>query len=848
MTTEESITDDASSPTWGRSACCHCGEPCPDPSLTRAEKAFCCHGCLVVYDLLTESGLGHFYDLGPTPGTHIGKKFSSAPWIFLDEPALAERLLDFTDDRQSKVTLHVPAIHCIACVWLLENLFRLHPGIERSEVNFARREAAITFRTGQIKLSELVALLGSLGYEPELNGSELDKTNPAPGRKRAWLQIGVAGFAFGNIMLFSIPQYFGLDQFHRGIFKTIFGVASLALALPVVIFSASDYWRSALLAVRRRQLTLEVPIAIGLAAIYGQSAWEIFNATGEGYCDSLTGLIFFLLCGRAFQARTQERMAFDRDYKSFLPLAVTRKIGAAEKKILLSQLQVGDRVLIRNGELIPADARLVSGPAFVDYSFVTGESALVEKSEGDHLYAGGRQSGGAIEIETVKAVSQSYLMSLWNHEAFRKDRDDNFNTLTNRYSRRFTFVVVSVALLAAVFWIFSGNFPRGLKAFTSVLIVACPCALALAAPFTLGTAQRWLARLDVFLRNALILERLAKVDAIVFDKTGTLTAAGGKAITFDGSSLNETERHWMASLARHSTHPHSVSIAQSFEILSAPESVSAFRETPGSGIEGTIQGHSLLLGSIDWLGSRGVRLTKTPGTDHTAAVHLAIDSRHRAAFRVSGTLRRDLGQLFQKLAGRYDLALLSGDNAREREAFRALLGSSATLKFNQSPIDKLGFIQHLQQSGRTVMMVGDGLNDAGALRQADVGVAVVEEIGVFSPASDVILAAGRVAQLFEILALARRSAALVRISFGISSLYNCVGISIAAAGLLSPLTCAVLMPLSSVSVVLFSCTMTSLAARKLFEACARTATPFAAQVEGRTSTDLALVPELEATA
>ena len=814
----------------GRASCFHCGEPCPDALFTRAEKTFCCNGCSIVHDLLTENGLGHFYDLNQTPGVRVRRAPTQVQWDFLDEPELQQRLLDFTDGQQSRVTFNLPAIHCIACVWLLENLFQLHSGIGRSRVNFLKREVAISFAPGQLKLSELVALLTSLGYEPSLTLGELEKRAAGPARKRQWLQVGIAGFAFGNIMLFSLPLYFGLDSFHAPFFQRLFGWLSLALALPVLLFSASDYWKSALLSLRRRLLTLDVPIALGLAAIYGQSVFEIATARGAGYCDSLTGLIFFLLCGRAFQQKTQDRLAFDRDYKSFFPLSVTRKGRAdngahgvtrptGEHRISLSQLQVGDRIVIRNGELIPADAKLVSGPAFIDYSFVTGESEPVAKGPGDYLYAGGQQIGAVIEIETVKPVSQSYLTSLWGHEAFQKNREADLQTLTNCYSRRFTFIVMAVALGAAAFWMASGNFPRGIKAFTSVLIVACPCALALAAPFTLGTAQRWLARGKTFLKNALVLERLTKVDTLVFDKTGTLTVSSANAVGFQGRPLNPMEAGWIYSLTRHSTHPHSVRVGESLAGERFVEPVQSFLETPGSGIEGQVQGREIWLGSRAWLESRGARAgTQTqPQPDGTegSVVGVAIDGKFRGAFTLTSVLRPDIEQLLPGLAAHYEIALLSGDNEKERARFCGLIGGDARLHFNQSPLDKLRFIRRLQESGRTVMMVGDGLNDAGALKQSDVGVAVVEKAGAFSPASDVILEAASVPRLQEILALARRATRIVRWSFGISAAYNLVGITIAAAGVLSPLVCAVLMPVSSISVVLFACGMTTWAARHM---------------------------------
>lgn len=789
--------------------CFHCGEICPDLTFTSGENTFCCQGCLIVHDLLAENGLEQFYDLSRHPGVRMKGASNRQQWAFLDEPKIEQRLLDFTDGKTSRVTLHIPTIHCIACVWLLENLFRLHPGIARSQVNFPRREVSIQFAAEKIKLSEVVVLLATIGYEPALTLGELEKAKPTSAGKRQWLQIGVAGFAFGNIMLFSLPRYLGLDSFSGEVFARIFGYLSLALAIPVITYSASDYWKSALLSLRQRVLTLDVPIALGLAAIYGTSAFEILTRRGEGYCDSLTGLIFFLLCGRAFQQKTHEQIAFDRDYKSFFPLSVTRKNSNGEEHASLSELRVGDRILLRNSELIPADSKLISGVATIDYSFVTGESEPVAKNIGDYLYAGGKQAGAAIELEIVKPVSQSYLTSLWNHEAFQKERDDTLNTLTNLYSRRFTLIVIAVAVLAAIIWTATGNFPRGIKAFASVLIVACPCALALAAPFTLGTAHRLLARLNVFVKNSVVLERMARVTTIVFDKTGTLTTATNSTETFRGAPLSDNEQLLVLSVARQSTHPYSQRIVESMRNGRTMKPLDAFGETPGQGLKGKIEGHEILLGSQKWLESHSVQLAQ-----HGPGVQLAIDGKHRGAFAIGTAIREKTDRMLEKLADHYELALLSGDNEREREIFWNLFGDDAVMHFNQSPLDKLNFIRNLHGKKETVMMVGDGLNDAGALKQSDVGVAVVERVGAFSPASDVILEAARVRELAKILSFARASTRIVRVSFGVSAAYNLVGLSIAAAGILSPIICAVLMPLSSATVVLFAVGATTFAARR----------------------------------
>ena len=671
-------------------ACFHCGTLCRDRKFRRDEKHFCCNGCLTVFELLTESGLTDFYNLSENAGVRVNAAAPADRFKFLDEPAMRERLVDFSDAKLTRLTLHLPAIHCVACVWLLENLFRLQPGIGQSQVNFPRKEISFAFETARVKLSEVVTLLASLGYEPELKLSDLDAKPRNRVARRLWIQLGLAGFAFGNIMLFSISGYFGLDTFAGPTFRKLTGLISLALALPVVTYSALDYWRAAWTSLKQRLLNIDVPIAAGVAAIFVQSSYEVFTGRGNGYFDSLCGLIFFLLCGRLFQQKTYDRLSFDRDYKSFFPLSVTRlerrpparpgPVGVQasacspstlkrelqparsetgvpiETHVSLAQLVVGDRLLIRNGELIPADARLVSGPALIDYSFVTGESEPVEKKLDDHLYAGGRQTGGFIEVEMVKAVSQSYLTSLWNQDAFQKAKRDDLNKLTNTYSQRFTKIVVVIALGAAAYWAWADP-AIALKAFTSVLIVACPCALALAAPFALGTAQRVLARRGVFLKNPYILETLAEVDAVVFDKTGTLTAAGAGNVTWIGqvgvqalacspntlkrelqqagpevgAPLSSDEERWLYSMTRHSTHPLAVRIGEAIKREHFPDNVRSFLETAGCGMEGSVAGNEIWMGSAAWLESRGARLWSETQPQHTTSSDAPKQSRRAAA-------------------------------------------------------------------------------------------------------------------------------------------------------------------------------------------------------------------------
>ena len=795
--------------------CSHCGLPCGESTLRQGERRFCCSGCQTVFEVLSEGGLDEFYRLGGAQGVRGGDSDPQERFAFLDAPEVRSALVDYSDDRRTRVTFRVPAIHCVACVWLLEHVFRLRPGIGASSVNFLRREVCLTFDPTILRLSQVAALLASLGYEPDLRASDLEPSTARPVSRRLWLQLGVAGFAFGNTMLLSLAMYLGLDSVSGPAFRHLAGWISFLLSLPVVTFSAWDYYQAAWTGIRRRVPVIEIPIALGILALMGQSVFEVFSRRGDGYFDSLAGLLFFLLCGRLFQQKTHARLVFDRDYKAFFPLAVTRLGARGEERVAVAQLAVGDRLVLRHGEWVPADARLLGGEARIDYAFVTGESQPESCAPGEVLFAGGRQTAGRIELEILKPVSQGYLTSLWNQEAFQKTRQaDPVDRITEAYSRRFSLLLLVIALGAASAWWILGDGVRAVQALVSVLIVACPCALALASPFTLGTAQRVLGRLGIHLKNPFVLETLARVDCLVFDKTGTLTRAGTAAVRWQGRTLDSDETRRIRALIGQSNHPLSTRVR---ECLGSPsrqtgDQVADYVETPGGGIAGTVDGVPLVVGSWEHLRERGVALGEatrdpSPSTAETGGsrVHVALDGRHRGVFVVGHPLRPGIESLLGTLRARAEVALLSGDNDADAARFRELFGASATLRFHQSPAQKLEFIRQRQaEGGRTVLMVGDGLNDAGALQQADVGVAVVEEAGAFSPASDLILAGARVPDLDRILGFARASVGWVHRGFLISGLYNVVGISIAASGRLSPVVCAVLMPLSSFTVVAFS--------------------------------------------
>ena len=664
-------------------------------------------------------------------------------------------------------------------------------------MNFLKREISVSFRNDLITLKQVVELLVNVGYEPHISLEDLDRTEKQSTDKRLYYQVGVTGFAFANIMIFSLPGYFAPDAVEPTL-RVTFKYFSLLLALPVIFYSAQDYFISAWNGLIHKGVNMDLPISLGIAALFLQSLYEILLTSGDGYLDSLSGLVFFLLIGKVFQKKTYDLLSFDRDYKSYFPLAVITRRDGKETSTPVTDLRLRDRVVLRNGELVPADSILMSGEARIDYSFVTGEADPVAKDVGDLIYAGGRQIGGVIEVEVVKEASQSYLTRLWNDDAFTEDRGGQITTLANRISVWFTLTVLSIAVAGAVYWSFDDSV-SSILVFAAVLIVACPCALALSTPFTLGTSLRIFGRNSLFLKNVNVVEMMAKIDTIIFDKTGTLTGSQTAGVKFDGVVLSSDKLSMIRSVAHQSTHPQSARIFQSLKEAELKR-VDNYVEEVGFGVGGVVDGHTVRIGSAAWVGE--VPEDQKP-LDSSGRVFVSIDGRYVGMFRIGTTFRAGLKGLLSSLTG-YRIVMMSGDNERDRGQLEKLFPKSAELLFNRTPHDKLDYVKELQRKDRRTLMIGDGLNDAGALAKSDVGIAVTDDTSSFSPASDALISGDSLHKLGKFLRFSRISMRIIIASFILSFLYNFIGLGFAVTGQLSPIVSAILMPLSSISIVLFT--------------------------------------------
>ncbi len=788
--------------------CYHCGESC-DNSIAIDHKSFCCEGCKQVYLLLNETDMCNYYALDKTPGITAKGRFTDNRYAYLDNEEVQHKLLRFRDGKQAHVQFYLPTMHCASCIWLLENLHRINPAVIHSQTNFQRKEILVIFDEQKTTLRKIVELLAFVGYEPYITLNDGEEKKEKKINRSHIFKIGVAGFAFSNIMMLSFPDYFAGGHLGDEQLRNTFSYVSLLLSLPVLFYCASEFFISGWKGLRQGWLNIDAPIALAILMAFGRSVYEILTHTGPGYLDSMSGIVFFMLVGRWFQNRTYDAFSFDRDYRSYFPLGVTVLKDREEVNVPVIQLQKGDVILVRNEEMIPADGILLRGRGNIDYSFVSGETTPVDKNKGELLYAGGKQMGTTITVEVVTPVSQSYITQLWNNDVFhgKKNKEESF---VHPWSRYFTYALFILAFLSALYW-YQHDSTKVLPAITSVLIVACPCSLLLSATFTYGNMLGIFGRKKFYLKNANVIEALEKVNTIVLDKTGTLTHHHAADVTFEGDQLSDEERSMVQALTSQSTHPLSKMISASLAVDQKPGmDVDEYREVTGKGLEALVNQRQVRIGSSSFVREDGSLALADTG------VHISFDDEVKGRFMVSNRYRDGIAEMAAELkANGYEIHLLSGDNDSERKNLEKLFGPDLHVLFRQGPQDKLDYIKKLQSQGKNVMMLGDGLNDAGALRQANVGIAVTDATNLFSPASDGILDGLQVGRLAHFLQYAKTGKTIVTASFILSILYNIVGLSFATQALLSPLIAAILMPASSISIVVLVSVYARIAARKI---------------------------------
>ncbi len=778
-------------------ACYHCGVACLTTNIMADGKYFCCEGCELVYEIINNNGLCDYYDLQSHPGISRIKPIRNDKYSFLDDEAISTRLCNFVNGDQAIATLYIPSIHCSSCMWLLEHIGRMDAGVAESRISFTAKQVTIRFNREKTSLRKIVELLATIGYEPYISLDDGNEKKAKSYNKQRIIKLGIAGFCFGNIMMMSFPEYLAGTSGIESQYANLFRYLNLLFSLPVFFYSATEFYGAAWAGLKQKTLNIDAPIVLALLITFSRSVFEILTNSGAGYLDSMSGIVFFMLAGRVVQERTYKLLSFTRDYKSYFPIAVSVRTPGGLVSTQLEDLKEKDIVVLHHDEIIPADSVVLNGNALIDYSFVSGEAEPVKVEQDKMVYAGGKQKGEELLIRVVKPVAGSYLTSLWNHYAFKGNKleKNDRKSVIHLLSRYFTVILFTLAALTAAYWYFHDP-SKIVSSVSAMLIVACPCALLLSATFTNGNILRILGLNGLYVRDATVIEQIGKTDHIVFDKTGTMTDGSATEVACAGHELNSEEKDLLYSVVRQSNHP----VSKALEMWLGVRNIvplSSWKEVTGSGLVAHYGKDVMQVGSAEFVG------ITNPGDYDNATVYIRFNDTVTSV-KLSSALRKGVAGLVGKIKERYALSLLSGDNDRQRSFFSALFGEKSELLFDQKPLDKLTYIENLQKRGEKVMMIGDGLNDAGALQQSNVGITLIDDVNNFTPACDAIFNAKNIGSFNSLLELARASNTVIRVSFIVSIIYNVVGLYFAMQGLMRPVVAAVLMPCSTLSIVIIS--------------------------------------------
>ena len=796
--------------------CFHCGLPIPPEAdyrarLDGAERRFCCFGCQSVCSAIFEAGLQGYYQRTPE-GTLLGPP---------PEPPRDIEIYDLDEVQQEFVTcsgdvrdihLLVEGIHCAACVWLIERGLQRVPGVQSANVNLAAKRLHLRWDNRRARLSDVIRALARIGYaavpyDPESAEGVIKKAN------RAMLyRLFFAGFAMMNMLWISIALYSGAS---RDEFRDFFHWAGLVLATPTLLYAGYPFYRGAFGGLRGGQLTMDLPIAIGLSVTYAYSAYITVTAAriGEVYFDTVTNLIFVILIGRYLEGMFRHQaVSATRRLLELQPRAAIVVRDGEEQMTPIRGVKPGDHVLIKPGYKVPVDGIVLEGHSAVDESMLSGESTPVSKSVGAKVSAGTVNTNGALLVEVRTLLQETTLAKIIRLVEEAQSSKAPIQRLADTIVPWFVLVTLVCATLTFLIW--NGkDFGIALMAATSVLIITCPCALGMATPMSIAVASGLGAKHGILIKNGLVLETLSKVTHFVFDKTGTLTEGRMSVAQMHvapGVAKEDILRN-AAAVERYSEHSVAKAIvaeADKQQLNYRDIGASRFHATAGLGVDASVDGKTVLLGSAEWLVRRGIALNaELQAQAHEleaqamSCVHVAMGDVHLAVFALADRLRGDARQLIGELrAAGIAMTLLSGDRRPVAEAIARQLGGMEVIA-EVLPQDKDQMIRQLQRHGAVVAMVGDGINDAPALIRADVGIALGSGTDVSVESADIVLMHNELDKVRQATLLSRRTLRTIKQNIGLSFVYNAIMVPLAMMALVTPLVAAITMPISSLVVI-----------------------------------------------
>ncbi len=781
--------------------CFHCALPVPagcdlSVEIDGERRPVCCPGCKAVAELIRDTGMARYYELRDAPEPGVGRPpEESAEWRVFDG---AEMLDAFTErhDGTREATIYVGGMYCSACSWLIETTLGKQPGIRSAEVNPITHRLRLRFDESNARLSGFLATLARLGYQPQPLSPE-STTRPEVAEQRAALKrLLVASLGMMQVMMFAVGlysmDYQGIDPDMQHFLRLV----SFFVTTPVVFYAARPFFTGAWRGIRRRKPGMDLPVSIAVGAAYAASVYATFTRGEAVWFDSVTMFVFFLTLGRFLEMRARHR-SIDRSaaLSTLLPNTATRLEEDGHAIVPVSQLEKGDRVLLRAGESIPADGELVSGTTSVDESLLTGESRPQAKSVGDDLAAGSINVDGMIEMVVTSTGSDTTLGAISRLSERARYARPAFVTLADRVASYIVVALLVIAAVVAVFWYYADP-GRAFVITLSVLVVTCPCALALATPAAFAAAGSRLSQLRLLVTNGNAIESLSRATLAIFDKTGTLTMGMPRITALFVIDNNWTEKDCRliaAALEHASTHP----LARAFALPDDLPEVRDEKVHVGEGVSGTIDGREWRIGNAGFVGGGA-------SADDSVSTHvfLGVEGNVVAWFDLEDELRPGAPETLDAVRGLgLDVALVSGDNRVAVETVAARLGID-DYHAGCRPEEKLAIIEEAQRRGERVVMIGDGINDAPVLAGADTSIAPSHGALLAQTSADVILIGESLAPVTTAIEMARKTMRIVRQNIAWAIVYNTLALPLAAAGFVPPWAAAIGMSASSLIVVL----------------------------------------------
>ncbi len=780
-------------------ACSHCHLQFPEDVMIKdGEDYFCCKGCQGVYHLIHDKELDSYY-------SKVGDRQLSPPKEKLVESSKfdSETFYNQYVKQNSKgfyeISLHIEGIHCSACVWLNEQILYETDGVIEANINFSTNRAKVVFDRDIIELSKIVDTIRAIGYDATPFEVTEKKKRLDNERRDYYIRLAVGIFGVMNIMWISIALYTGYFTGIEQNIKTILNIAEWILSTPVLFFSGWIFFRGAYYGLKNGVVNMDILVASGALLTYLYSIYITIFELGDAYFDSVAMIITFILIGKFLELLSKRNISESLDLISKYQPSEVEKVGG--EKVAVEKLKIGDRVVVRSGERIGVDGVIVTGTGSVDEATITGESQAILKEVDSEVLSGTLLTDGYLEVEVTKDYKNSHISRLVSLLEDAMSRKPNIENLANRLSGLFSIIILSLSLITFIGWFIlsDGDFNISFITAVSVLIIACPCALALATPIATLIGLNIGTKKGILFKEAKFLETMAKADILAIDKTGTLTE--GKPEVVDVERLKEYSKDRLFSLLKLSQHPISKGVLNYIGEFKRVE-LTEIETLPALGVVAKDGDIEIMGGSINLMRERGVEI---PERDIEGSLfYYAENGILKTIFRLEDTLRDDAKDGIAKIKSMgIEVVILSGDNRSAVET----IGDEVGIYHRESglkPLDKLNWIKKRQLEERVVVMVGDGVNDILALGTADIGIAMGSGTDIAMEVGDVVLQQDSIKSLADSFTVSRRTFRLIKQNLGLSLIYNALTIPIAMAGYVIPLVASISMSFSSLIVVLNS--------------------------------------------